>query len=72
MTEPLTASSDARFTPRGGESWRDPFTMYRALRRFDPVHHVADKGEGADYWVLSRYRHVFDAAVDAATFSLRN
>ncbi len=24
----------------GGESWRDPFTMYRALRDHDPVHHV--------------------------------
>ena len=61
-TEPL-------FEPRGGETWRDPFPMYRALRDRDPVHHVADHGEGADYYVLSRFRHVFDAVVDAGTFS---
>lgn len=59
----------ARFEPRGGESWRDPFPMYAALRDHDPVHHVADNGEGEDYWVLSRFRHVFDAVVDAQTFS---
>jgi cytochrome P450 family 130 len=57
------------FEPRGGESWRDPFAMYRALRDFDPVHHVANNGEGQDYWVLSRFAHVLDAAVDASAFS---
>jgi cytochrome P450 len=57
------------FEPRGGESWRDPFTMYRALRDHDPVHHVEPGGEGDDYWVLSRFHHVFAAAVDAASFS---
>ncbi len=57
----------ARFEPRGGESWRDPFTMYRALRDHDPVHRVAsDEG---DYWVLSRFDDVFAAVVDAETFS---
>ena len=61
--------SQARFEPRGGESWRDPFTMYRALRDHDPVHHVADNGEGQDYWVLSRFGDVLAAAVDAGTFS---
>ena len=60
---------EAVFTPRGGETWRDPFAMYAALRDDDPVHRVADNGEGEDYWVLSRYRHVFDAAVDFETFS---
>jgi len=59
----------AVFEPRSAETWRDPFSMYRALRDHDPVHHVADNGEGEDYWVLSRFQHVFDAAVDAATFS---
>jgi hypothetical protein len=43
--------------------------MYAALRDRDPVHHVETSGPGRDYWVLSRFRHVFDAAVDAATFS---
>jgi cytochrome P450 family 130 len=60
---------ECSFTPRGGETWRDPFRMYGALRDHDPVHHVEDNGEGEDYWVLSRYRHVFDAAVDYETFS---
>jgi cytochrome P450 len=57
------------FEPRGAETWRDPFAMYTALRDRDPVHHVPDNGEGQDYWVLSRFGHVIDAAVDAATFS---
>jgi cytochrome P450 len=61
--------SQAAFEPRAGESWRDPFPMYRALRDHDPVHNVSDNGEGQDYWVLSRFGHVLDAAVDAATFS---
>jgi cytochrome P450 family 130 len=39
--------------------------MYAALRDHDPVHHVA----GADYWVLSRYDHVFAAARDPERFS---
>jgi cytochrome P450 len=61
--------TEAVFEPRSRDSWRDPFPMYRALRDHDPVHHVPDNGEGQDYWVLSRFRHVFDAAVDATTFS---
>lgn len=55
----------ARFVPRSAETWRDPFPMYRALRDHDPVHHVED----GDYWVLSRYAHVFGAVRDTATFS---
>jgi cytochrome P450 len=62
-------AAEAIFQPRGAEGWRDPFPMYRALRDHDPVHHVPDNGEGEDYWVLSRFGHVFDAAVDAGTFS---
>ncbi len=53
------------FEPPTEEGWRDPFTMYRELRDLDPVHHV----ERGDYWVLSRYRHVFDAARDTDRFS---
>jgi len=59
----------AFFEPCGGERWRNPFPMYKQLRDEDPVHHVADNGAGEDYYVLSRFSHVFDAAVDAATFS---
>lgn len=53
------------FTLRGGESWRDPFSAYAALREHDPVHHVAD----GDYWVLTRFADVWAAAGDAASFS---
>lgn len=58
-------SDTACFTPRSGETWRDPFPMYAALRDDDPVHHV----EVGDYWVLSRFGDVFGAVRDPATFS---
>lgn len=63
------SAGEAVFEPRSAESWRDPWPMYRALRDHDPVHHVPDNGSGQDYWALSRFAHVFDAAVDACTFS---
>jgi cytochrome P450 len=39
--------------------------MYAELREHEPVHHV----EGDDYWVLSRFSDVMEAARDTATFS---
>lgn len=59
----------ARFVPCGGERWRNPFPMYEALRRRDPVHHVETDLPDEDYWVLSRFRDVLSAAIDASTFS---
>ena len=53
------------FHPRSGETWRDPYPMYRWLRDEDPLHHV----RAGDYWVLSRHEDVFDAARDTTTFS---
>ena len=50
----------ASFTLRSGESWRDPFPMYAALRDHDPVHHVP----AGDFWVLTRFEHVWAAAGD--------
>jgi cytochrome P450 len=61
----MSQPTPAVFEPRSAETWRDPYPMYRALRDRDPVHHVADD----DYWVLSRFADVFDAAVDAGRFS---
>jgi len=61
---PATTTA-AVFEPRSGESWRDPFGMYRALRDEDPVHHVV----AGDYWVLSRFADVWAAARDTTTFS---
>lgn len=59
------SSTHPTFVPRSGATWRDPFSMYEALREHDPVHHV----RGGDYWVLSRFDDVLTAARDAATFS---
>lgn len=60
-----TVSTPVKFVPCSGESWRDPFPMYAALRDRDPVHYVED----GDYWVLSRYGDVAAAALDTSTFS---
>ena len=63
--DPASDRGEARFVPRSGATWRDPFGMYAALREHDPVHHVAN----GDYWVLSRFADVLAAARDTATFS---
>ena len=65
----MSQTTQPVFEPRSGDTWRDPFAMYQALRDHDPVHHVRDNGEGEDYWVLSRFEHVFNSAVDAGSFS---
>ncbi len=58
------------FQLRSGETWRDPFPMYATLRDDDPVHFVASTGPDADdFWFLSRFADVFDAARDTDTFS---
>lgn len=57
--------SDALFVPRSGETWREPWSMYAALRETAPVHHV----ERGDLWVLSRFDDVSAAARDTTTFS---
>jgi cytochrome P450 len=61
----VVVAAEHGFVPRSGETWRDPFPMYRWLRDHDPVHHVDD----GDYWVLSRFADVFAAVRDTATFS---
>jgi hypothetical protein len=53
------------FQLRSGESWRDPFPAYAALRERAPVHHAA----WGDFYVLSRFDDVWAAAGDPATFS---
>ena len=59
------SQAQARFALRSGDSWENPFDMYRALREHDPVHHVED----GDYYFLSRFDDVFQAAADSTTFS---
>ncbi len=58
----------AVFEPCDAETWRDPFSMYQALRDRDPVHHV-EREQGNDFWVLARHADVLAAAIDAETFS---
>jgi len=65
----MPTETHARFEPRGAETWRDPFAMYRRLRDHDPVHHVETDRPEDDYWVLSRFHDVLGAAIDAGTFS---
>lgn len=61
----MTAGVGAIFELRSGETWRNPFPMYAALRDRDPVHHVTR----GDFWVLTRFADVWAAASDPATFS---
>ncbi|GAA4484265.1 cytochrome P450 [Rhodococcus olei] len=63
-------SDKVAYVPPSGETWRDPFGMYRALRDHEPVHHVVpDHAPQDDYWVLTRHADVFAAARDHETFS---
>jgi cytochrome P450 len=61
----MASDAPVRFQLRSGETWRDPFPMYAALREHDPVHHVA----AGDFWILTRFDDVWAAACDPATFS---
>jgi len=60
-------ASSIVFEPRSGETWRDPFPMYKALRDHDPVHRF--ELDSDEFWALTRFNDVFDAAIDAKTFS---
>ncbi len=53
------------FELRSGETWKNPWDMYTALRDNDPLHHV----EEGDYYFLSRFDDVWEAAADSSTFS---
>ena len=57
------------FRYRSGEHWENPFDDYRALRDHDPVHYVGDLADNDEFFVLSRFADVFDAARDTETYS---
>ncbi|WP_280358637.1 cytochrome P450 [Nocardia otitidiscaviarum] len=64
------ASQEIRFELMSGESWRDPWPMYAALREHDPVHRVLPAGRASeDFYVLSRHADVYAAARDPETYS---
>jgi cytochrome P450 len=63
-------SHAARYVPRSGDSWREPWATYEALRDHDPVHHVVPpESPDRDYYVLSRHQHILDAVRDHETWS---
>jgi cytochrome P450 len=65
----VTDTSQARqYELRSTDTWRDPWNDYRSLRDHDPVHRVSHDEYG-DFWVLSRFDDVFNAARDTVTFS---
>ena len=66
----MDGEARVRFELRSGETWRDPFATYAALRHHDPVHHVGPCRDAPDgFWVLSRHEDVTAAATDTATYS---
>ena len=65
----MNASATPTLELRSGESWRDPFPMYRALRDLDPVHRFKAGGPSESFWFLSRFDDVFAAVRDTDTFS---
>ena len=65
----MNASTTPTLELRSGESWRDPFPMYRALRDLDPVHRFKASGPSESFWFLSRFDDVFAAVRDTDTFS---
>ncbi len=59
-----------RFQLATAKTWANPWPMYRALRDYDPVHHVIPpKHPEDDYYVLSRHADVWSAARDHEAFS---
>jgi hypothetical protein len=56
----MPISQSVVYEPRAGESWRDLFPMYKALRDRDPVHRFQN-GE-SEFWALSRLQNAFDTA----------
>lgn len=52
------------YEPFGRDTWRDPYPLYARLREEEPVHRAP-----GGFWVLSRFRDVWDAARETETFS---
>jgi cytochrome P450 len=68
ITAVSTTGQEPLYFLRSRDDWRDPWPSYARLRDEAPVHRVA-VDDGSDYWVLSRFADIFDAARDPETFS---
>lgn len=64
-TRETSTAASAGYRQRSGEEWRTPWADYRNWRDAGSVLRVED----GDYWVLPRFREVWEAARDVATFS---
>lgn len=53
---------------RGRQDWRDPWSAHTRLRDEAPVYR-STHDDGSDYYVLSRFADILDAARDTETFS---
>ena len=51
-----------------GETWRDPFKMYKNLRKNHPIYYLEEK----NLWILSKFEDVFNAARNPEIFSSQN
>ena len=58
---------EEKYVLRDSETWRDPYTSYKYLRDYEPVHRVQHHLHGT-FWVLSRFDDVFDAVRNPAVF----
>jgi len=70
MAAIVSHNSSAVFELASANTWSHPWPMYKALRDYDPVHHVVPPEKpDHDYFVLSRHTDVWAAARDHETFS---
>src|SRR5690349_19054418 len=70
MTAVMSHDAPVKFQLATADTWSNPWSMYQALRDYDPVHHVVPPDQpDHDYWVLSRHADVWEAARDNETFS---
>lgn len=63
-----TTEQDELFYWRSRDSWKQPWDAYRRLRDDAPLLRVTQEDD-LDFWVLSRFADIFEAARDTETYS---
>ncbi len=61
--------TDAVFDPLDSAFLADPYPGYAWLRDHDPVHHHLSDHRAPEFWVLSRFGHIWDAVRRPEVFS---